>query len=261
MKNLIIYFIAAVMFLSACDPIEKREELGARLSPSELNITVQSSSQGSNGIIVSNNTPGVSGTWFYTGGGYSFKQKDTIALPYPGEHTIIFRATTDGGIVEKSVKVQVAKLDYYVPGYSELTNGDTKTWVYDDAYENGYCYMTANYDWEEFWWNPYEDDPTPDFGAKMKFDLEGGSLNYTLIEADGTETKGSFVLNMNDMTLQIIDSHIPDQNEENCDPDVTATGIYEIKILEDGQLLLWQDQSAINPDDYDYGWAWVFKPE
>ena len=251
MKKLIIYFIAIVFLFSACDPIEKRDEMGAKISPENINATVESVTPGSNTLIVSNTTKGLSGTWFYPGG-YSLNQYDTVKVPYGGDVTVTFSATTAGGIVDKNITVKVTDLEY-VPGYFELTdNGAPKTWVYDEDNEDGYIYETADYDWEEIWGNPYEDENSPDFGAKMKFDLDGG-FNYVLIEEDGTETKGSFALNMNKMTLQIIDSHIPDF-DENIGEDIASTGLYEVKILEDDKLLMWQ----VGDGD---GWAWVFKPE
>jgi len=182
--------------------------------------------------------------------------------PFPGTFTISCIISGKGGTNTTSKTITITSVDpdiYNKPVYKELTNhGTGRTWEYDDANDSGYCFMTANYDWEEFWWNPYEDDPTPDYGAKIKFDLLNGR-NCTFIAADGTETPGNFILDIDNMTIEILDTHIPDYDEENCDPEVTATGVYNIKIIDDGHLYLWQDQSAINPDSFDYGWSWVFK--
>ena len=199
--------------------------------------------------------------WNFGNGLTSQQQKDTIYYPFEGEYTVVLTLSGSGGSTKITKQVSVTQTDPEVgqlPGLKELTGeGAGKTWEYNPV-DPGYCYMTANYDWEEFWWNPYEDDPSPERDAKMRFDLDGG-YNYTYIAPDGTETHGTFILNMDKMTLKIIDAQIPDQYEENCDPDVTSSGLYQVKILKDHSLFLWQDQSAANPDDFDYGWAWKFK--
>ena len=200
--------------------------------------------------------------WDFGNGLTSQSQRDTVYYPFTGDYTVVLTLSGSGGTSKVTKTVTITQNDPQVgqkPGLKELTGeGAGKTWVYNDVAE--YCYMTANYDWTEFWWNPYEDEPSPDFEAGMRFDLDGG-YNYTYIAPDGTETHGSFILDMDHMTLQIIDAQIPDQYEENCDPDVTKTGFYLVKILKDHSLFLWQDQSAANPDEYDYGWAWKFRDE
>jgi|LGOV01.1.fsa_nt_gb hypothetical protein len=137
-----------------------------------------------------------------------------------------------------------------------------KTWVFNQEAPGGnVSYMTANYDWEEFWWNPYDggvDSPElPDFDNDIKFELDG---TYTRFASDGSEIeKGTYVFNTGNMEITLTDAHIPNYNDENLDSEVVATNVYQVKILEDNKLLLWQDQSVLNPDDFDYGWAWEFK--
>ncbi len=265
----IIIALIAVVFTS-CDPqYDKAPEIGAR---PDIDFTIDDTDP--NTIIL--NAVSDNGFMFnWDLGNGEKKQGKTISAYYPfaGEYTITCVVSGKGGETKTVKTVTIAKTDPEIaekPGFKELTNGGHgKIWKYftpDDpttADDPGYCFMTANYDWEEFWWNPYNDDEeteTPDYGAKMKFDLDGG-YNYTYIDPDGNETKGTFLLDMDQMTLTIVNAPFPDQYEENCDPEVTASGVYQVKILEDDSLYLWQDQSAINPDDYDYGWAWVFQPE
>ncbi len=211
-------------------------------------------------------------TWDLGNGAKAEGDVVEVYYPFKGNYTITCTISGKGGAIISTKEVIVSATDPAIankPGFKELTDaGIGRTWMYDfkDVGNDGepdYLYMTANYDWEEFWWNPYSSDyghPSPGFFDKMKFDLDGG-YNYTFIEEDGTETKGTFLLDMTNMTLQIVDAEIPDQQEENCDPDMTATGLYQVKILSDNSLYLWQDQSFLNPDDFDYGWAWEFKPE
>ena len=122
--------------------------------------------------------------------------------------------------------------------------------------------MTGIEDWEDIWWNPYEDDPSNESDYTMVFDIDGG-YNFTLLDGNGTEvTTGEFELDMEGMKLTIVpkmDAHIPNQYEPECDASVTAYGVFDIKELTDGSLILFQNQSQYHPDDYDYGWVWQFE--
>lgn len=268
----ISYIISALafLFLYACEP---QKDVAPDLGPAPSGDFTIDNSDPNYIVFEVNANDAFLYTWDLGNGEKAEGKKVTAYYPFKGNYKVKCTMSGKAGakIVEKDLTIAATDPELVnKPGFKELTgSGLGKTWVYavpvnpTTADDPGYCYMTANYDWEEFWWNPYNTDEgtqTPDFNAKMKFDLNGG-YNYTLIDEDGSEHKGTFLLDMENMTLKIIDSHIPDYNEENCDPDVTATGIYEVKILEDGHLYLWQDQSTMNPDDFDYGWAWEFKPE
>ena len=271
MKKIAYIILGLVaVFTVSCEPqYDKAPEIGPRPT---VAFTIDNSNPNTL-ILTAESDNGFMYTWDLGNG--EKKQGETVSayFPFSGEYTITCIASGKGGESSISKTVTIAETDPELaekPGFKELTgSGKGKIWEYDvpdfpttDG-DPGYCYMTANYDWEEFWWNPYNDDygtVTPDFGATMKFDLNGG-YNYTFIDADGNETKGTFLLDTDNMTLKIIGAPIPDQYEENCDPEVNATGIYQVKILDDDSLFLWQDQSIFNPDDYDYGWAWVFRPK
>jgi len=253
-----ILTLIAVVILSSCEPqMDKAPGLGVKptgdfsIDASNPNYIVFEAS--SDDAFLYN--------WTFGNGIISQSKKDTVYYPFKGDYNVVLTLSGNGGSTQISKTVTITTNDPQVgqkPGLKELTGeGLGKTWEYNEV-DPGYCYMTANYDWEEFWWNPYEDDASPERDATMYFDLDGG-YNYTYIDPDGNETKGSFILDMNKMTLKIIGAQIPDQYEENCDPDVTKTGVYQVKILKDHSLFLWQDQSALNPDDFDYGWAWKFK--
>ncbi len=259
MKNtILLLFAGAVLFSLACDPIENREELGVKLSPDQIDATVTATTSGGNQLILKNSTPGVSGTWDY-GIGKSFNQDETIVFPLLGNHTFVFFATTAGGVVQKPIDVTINKIDHAIDANWTNLAGTTlegKTWVYadDNPDGQGYCYMVANYDLEEFWWFPYEEDPSPDFGAEMTFDLNGGT-NYTYTSPSGSKSSGAtFTLDIPKMTLQFTGANIPDYNEENCNPVQTATGFYTIIKLTEDELFLWQFQ-----DNDDYDWIWRFK--
>ncbi|MDF1547395.1 MAG: hypothetical protein P1P88_06220 [Bacteroidales bacterium] len=261
MKNILIYFMGGfLLILAGCDPIEKRNELGAVLSVDQIQATVESTTSGGNQLVLKNITPNTGGVWDYKIG-KSFKQIDTVAFPLLGTHIFKFTATTSGGIVEKEIEVVINQIDHAIDAnWTNLagTTAEGKSWVYadDNPDGQGYCYMVANYNWEEFWWFPYEGDdgPSPDFGAEMTFDLNGAT-NYTYTSPESIKSNGAtFVLDIQNLTLQFVGANIPDYNEANCNPVQTATGFYSIKKLTENELVLWQFQ-----DNNDYDWIWRFK--
>ncbi|MCK5782153.1 MAG: PKD domain-containing protein [Flavobacteriales bacterium] len=161
-------------------------------------------------------------------------------------------------------KFKARDLDKYSDPIYKLAGKDTesgKTWIFNqDAPGENVCYMTANYDWEEFWWNPYDGDAgtdLPDYNNDIKFELD---YTYTRMDVDGNEIeKGKYTFDSEAMVITLMDAHLPNYNDSNLDPDVIATNTYQVKILDNDNLLMWQDQSTINPDDFDYAWAWSFK--
>jgi hypothetical protein len=270
MKKVTYILIAIVtVFMYACEP---QKDVAPDIGAAPKGDFTVDNTDPNYIVLTANATDAFMYTWDLGNGEKAEGEKVTAYYPFSGNFDVTCTMSGKGGAIITKKTISVTVTDPALgqkPGFKELTNGGAgQTWIYDyKAVDNDgepdYLYMTANYDWEEFWWNPYSlayGHPSPDFFTKMKFDLDGG-YTYTFIAEDGTETVGTFLLDMDEMTLTIIDAPIPDQNEENCDPDVTASGVYQVKILEDGHLYLWQDQSLINPDDFDYGWAWEFKPE
>jgi hypothetical protein len=151
------------------------------------------------------------------------------------------------------------------PVYSELTgSGYGRTWVYNTDTAIGipdYCYQTTNdlADYPDNWmpgnsWGQCV-QITPDSKGEMVFDFDGGTINYTYHHIAGDEgVKGTFIVDGTNMTLTIVNPYILDYNIECTNPDVTVTGIYDIKLLTDDEMVLWQDQQ-----DGVTGWAWSFK--
>jgi hypothetical protein len=204
------------------------------------------------------------------------KQGETVTAYYPfsGSYNVTCTVSGKGGHSLITKTVTVASTDPELvnkPVLKELTGSGTgKTWVYytdrpgwnvgSDPYPpNGYCFMVANYDWEEFWWDPYEDVgvDTPGVLNEIFFDLNG-DYNYTFFSANGaTGETGKFLIDTDAMTIHISNPWIPDYNEENLNPEKTATGDYLIKSVTDDELILYQDQG----DDFGYGWIWIFKPK
>jgi len=98
MKNITIsIFIGLVAIFSSCNPIEDRFELGKKLTPDQIEATVVPLN-GTNKLVLKNNTPSIGGTWDYKFG-LSTKMTDTVVVPVVGTYSITYIATTDGGIV------------------------------------------------------------------------------------------------------------------------------------------------------------------
>ena len=267
-KILYIASLVATTIFSACSPNIEVRDLPAGLPKAEVSVDFSDPNQP---VMTVNDETVFTANWDF-GSGVVLQGKSVKGFfPLEGYKKYTLTAINGAGttVVVDSVKIEESNPDmvYDIPAYAALVGAKGeggKFWVYDQAVPGGgnVCYMTANYDWEEFWWNPYnpdEEGPSPDALNEIKFDLEGG-FNFSRFETkDVLLEEGSFVLNIKDMTIKFVNANIPDYDEANCDPDMTATGEYHIKLLNEYELLLWQDQSLKNPDDFDYGWAWKFK--
>ena len=250
MKNIILsIFIGLTAFFSACNPIEDRMEMGPKLPADQIDATV-TSIDGTNKIVLKNNTPSVNGLWDYKFG-TSTKTTDTVVVPVVGTYDVTFIATTDGGLVYKDVPVSIDEMTYPVPGYTELTGGGKgKTWVYDKS-ENKYCYLGPKNPakWQSVWWNPgsngYEN-------AEIYFSIDGANTVYKM-NNEGTEETGSFNLDMANMKLIIAGAHLPDYEYTG-----DVSGVYTMSVLEDGSLILYQERT---PEAGGNGWFWRFVPK
>lgn len=183
--------VAALIF-TTCTPIENRETAGAILEKSDIIIEAYNSTPGGNQIVLVNNTPNVGGTWDYLVD-KSVRKQDTILLPFLGTSTIKFYATTPGGVVVKTIDVEVTTIDHPLDVmWSNLAGTGTKTWVWatdrgGSAYGNG-GFKGCN---APCWWTTSVGDLTG-WGVlndKMTFDLNGGA-NYTLVTGNTSATDG-----------------------------------------------------------------------
>jgi len=204
MKKYFLYisFISALSLFFACEPIEKRMELGSSITVEELRITatpVMVNGKKSNKIVVDNLSPILS-SWDY-GVGNTQKKTDTVLMVALGENEIIFTGlNTDGSKITKTLTVTIDELTFPVPpewGY--LTGGREKTWKWDDtkpgAWGNGGYLINAAPAW---WVINAADMEAQGAGegpaAKMVLSLRGAKLTKT--KSDGSSENGSFAFDM-----------------------------------------------------------------
>ena len=196
------------------------------------------------------------------------KQTVTAYYPFAGTYTVGCTIYGAGGKeVEASTTYTVTKTDPELankPAWKELTAGGAgKTWVYNTDPTTGkpdYCFQTY-FDLVEYpeHWKPQNSwgqcvRITPDINGEMVFDLNGG-INYTYHHIAGDNgVKGSFILDSEAMKLTIVNPYILDHAIDCTKPVATATGVYDIKLLTDDEMVLWQYQQ-----DGGTGWSWSFK--
>jgi len=206
MKKIILFLFSTLILNSACDPLVDDKSIGGVVSENELNITVESTSPGSNEILLENNTSGVGSHWDYLVG-RSTKQREVVRLPFVGELTITFIGLSDGGSVTTTRKVNVTQIDKEIEKEWTILGGtdvNGKAWVWadgDDVYgSGGYGYSYAP-GWSFVTKENMLDTKNESPDNEMLFDLNGGA-NFTKRTADGTVLeKGSFKF---DMTKQKI---------------------------------------------------------
>jgi hypothetical protein len=211
MKKSILLLTGVVAFLiTSCVPIENRDKPGALLTAANISIDVHQTTTGGNQIAMINNTPGVGGSWDYLIA-QSNRKADTILLPFLGNSTITFYATTAGGVVKVQKVVNVTTIDHPTDTmWTHLAGTGTKTWVWATDIPGGNCY--GNGGWKgcnaPCWWTCKAAD-LAGWGClndKMTFDLIGAA-NYTLITGNtGTDGlvagtyRGTFAFNMSKTT-------------------------------------------------------------
>jgi len=192
----------------------------------------------------------------------------TSYYPFSGTYKVVCTVYGEGAQqTEAATTFTVDKTDPSIatkPVWKELTGGGAgRTWVYNTDPATGtpdYCFQTTNdlVDYPDNWkpansWGQCV-RITPDINGEMVFDLKDG-INYTYHHEAGDEgVKGTFILNTDKMTITIINPYILDHAIDCTQPDANATGVYEIKLLTDDEMVLWQDQK-----DGTTGWSWSFK--
>ncbi|MBI9041627.1 hypothetical protein [Lutibacter sp.] len=258
-KNL--WIVTLVLILSACEPIIDEQYLENSTDVDGVELIATQSTPGGNKITLDLVTPGINGYWDYNLG-KALTDKITFIYPIPGKATFTFTGTLGSEFFSKSIDVQIDQLDNALDqDWYDLVSEDTaagKTWVYAGTPGNGaFWFMSAPGGVENvwsLWWNA-GDCCAPDPYGKMHFDLNGAA-NYTYYsDAGASGASGSFVLDVSNKKLQIIDQPLMGGNRAGGAGN--ADGIYEIVSLTEDELLLYVSNSEV----YGTGWTWVFKPE
>ena len=248
----------ALMVVS-CDSIvdEKFLENSTTVEGVEL-VATQNSSNG-NLIELSMNTPGVTGYWNYNLG-KALTNKVEFVYPIPGTSTFTFVGTLGAEFFEKTIDVQVDVLDTPLEqDWYDLVSEQTaegKTWVFNGGPEPDggmWWFMSDPGNPWGLWWNAAGDCcPPVDAAGKMKFDLDGAA-NFTYYSGpDASPVNGSFVLDVENQTLQVNGANILGAEEPRGNPD----GLYQIVSLTEDEMVLFVSNNAGGT-----GWTWVFKPE
>lgn len=207
--------------------------------------------------------------WRFANGVKSQEQELDVYFPFKGTYENFIYMSGRAGTVIENHELVVPATDpaiCEVEGLILLTGGcegNGKKWTWNQDEPGGdVSYMTAPYDWDEFWWNPYPGDDgvnLADLTNEIKFDLNG-AYNFTRYETPGEiAEEGSFVIDLEKMVISFIDANIPNYDDPNLDENVILSGTYLIKELTEDKLVLWQDHSPNNGGAHDYAWTWEFK--
>jgi hypothetical protein len=198
MKKILYGLMGLAMFLTSCQTMENRDELGPVLTKDQLKIAIVQPTAGSNSVILQNLTPGAIMYWDW-GTGTSHRAIDTIYIPFAGTFTLNYTAFCAGGTVSDSKTFTVAKNDDAFfdkdPAWKGLTNGGPgQTWVWALDIPGGIiagngpenCPAPA-------WWtmDASAGNSWINFNDSVRIDLKGAA-NFKCIHKDGSVTKGFF---------------------------------------------------------------------
>lgn len=262
--NICISLLLLASVFSACTP----DEYGLGNMPSEgsLKISVTQNTVKDNIIYMENQTPQILPFWNF-GTGFSNKQKDTINIPFAGEHTIKFIALSQGGKVATERKIIVTNNDesyFYSPISWNLlsNNGKGETWVWATDIPTGKLFgVDSEWATSPGWWSPSiaEMNENGVLFDEMTFDLNGAA-NFTFVHksADGSSVvkteKGFFEtyeLTVGDMVfnqVKILNSNISYWDKS----DAPNPNVYDIFKLTEDELGLRRRGSG-------FSHVWFFK--
>lgn len=200
MKRFCIFAtIFALLGLVSCDPVVDDRSAGSVLSADQLDLQVYNLSEGSNAIVLKNNTKGVGSYWDY-GTGVSTRQCDTIVMPYVGDITVKFVGLCDGGQVKTERTVHISKIDHAVQKEWTLFAGTSlegKKWTWDFEGTDNAVYGTGGW-LAEFYpsWTVTAPEDLEDKDCSIVFNLNGGP-NVEKVDANGKVLeKGTFSFDM-----------------------------------------------------------------
>ncbi len=262
----IFYILTGVAFIFAtsCEPqMDNIKSIGS--GPSNGRISINDSDP-HNPIFTADADNGFIYHWDFGNGQKANGNDVTSYYPFSGMYSITCTISGAGGenvIATESFNVSTTdQLIINAPVWKELTGSGTgRTWVYNTDRATGfpdYCFQTTgdlgtypnNWKPENSWGQCVR--LTPNLNGKMVFDLNTG-INYTFYQNVGdASTKGNFILDTKKMKITIKEPYILDHAVD-CTTNVTLSGVYDIKLLTDSEMVLWQNQ------ENGTGWSWSFK--
>ena len=264
----------AMVLLASCNSIDDRDSLGPKAALSQIKITVTHTTNNASGklgnqFIVKNLTPEFAGQWNLLVK-KSNNLTDTVSLPFLGKFAFVYYATTDGGVVNDSVFIQVDTIDRPAnPLFNLISGGGSgRTWVWglnspETSNHNVWGVGPENdpNNAGPVWWGaPHEatfKSQSIDSLGTMTFDLIGGG-NFTKVE-NGVTSKGNFAISSKGKDTLAIGQ-------------ITFTGTTILRGISqnDGQIVVYQfDILKCNDNELKLGfpiisqsgntWYWIFK--
>lgn len=253
--SLLVGFLA--LLVTSCDSIVDEQFLENSTTVDGVELVATQNSSNGNKIVLSMNTPGVTGYWDYNLG-KALTNRVEIVYPIPGTSTFTFVGTLGAEFFEKTIDVQVDVLDTPLEqDWYDLVSEETatgKTWVFDGGPQpdGGLWWFMSdpNNPWG-VWWNAAGDCcPPADAAGKMSFDLDGAA-NFTYYSGpDASPVSGTFVLDVENQTLEISGANILGSMEGGGN-----AGKFNIVELTEDKMVLFVPNAA-----WDTGWTWVFVP-
>src|SRR5690606_20990536 len=136
-RNRIIYSLLVgflALMVVSCESIVDEQSLENSTTVEGVELVATQNSSNGNKIVLSMNTPGVTGYWNYNLG-KALTNRVEIVYPIPGTSTFTFVGTLGAEFFEKTIDVQVDVLDTPLEqDWYDLVSEQTaegKTWVFD----------------------------------------------------------------------------------------------------------------------------------
>ncbi|MFW5755144.1 MAG: hypothetical protein ACOCWK_00990, partial [Tangfeifania sp.] len=140
-NKITLFIVALTLLFSACEPIVERDVLENTTTVEGVELVATQNESNGNHIVLSMNTPGVTGYWDYNLG-KALTNKVEIVYPIPGTSTFTFTGTLGAEFFEKTIDVTIDVLDTPLEqDWYDLVSENTsegKTWEFaGDAGDGG----------------------------------------------------------------------------------------------------------------------------
>jgi hypothetical protein len=278
-KYIFNLMIATVLILTACDSIEKRNELEPAMSTDQLKSYMSVAVSGNNVVCKTSSKVPRSIIYWSTSVGGTKNDSTSFYFPFKNKYTISLIAYGGDEKVIATQNIEIAENDpeyFHDPMWNSLTDGSAgKTWVWADDNPYGSKWFWGNgsqaSDTYPTWWGRNKDDYTQETPAislndEMTFDLNGNS-NFTKMEG-GVKSTGTFDIDTLDsnsssklgkgvLKIKGGSSILKGISQNDAKKAVATFDI--IKLTDDELILLYRTEKEPNRTDWNEGWYWLFK--